>query len=137
MIIIAPLSSPSQLPSITSYLLRRTASVAMAARLFAQSSLRLARAHKVPATAATFNLRNLATAVSRQPITQTTTLSNGLTVATESNPSAQTATVGVWIDAGSRAETDRTNGTAHFLEHMAFKGKYVASRNSPIAPVST
>lgn len=96
----------------------------MAARLFAQSSLRLARAQKVPATAATFNLRNLATAVSRQPITQTTTLSNGLTVATESNPSAQTATVGVWIDAGSRAETDRTNGTAHFLEHMAFKGMY-------------
>jgi processing peptidase subunit beta len=28
----------------------------------------------------------------------------------------------VWIDAGSRAETDKTNGTAHFLEHMAFKG---------------
>jgi processing peptidase subunit beta len=35
---------------------------------------------------------------------------------------AQTATVGVWIDAGSRAETDTNNGTAHFLEHMAFKG---------------
>lgn len=30
--------------------------------------------------------------------------------------------MGVWIDAGSRAETDSTNGTAHFLEHMAFKG---------------
>ena len=56
------------------------------------------------------------------PITQTTTLSNGLTVATESHPHAQTATIGVWIDAGSRAETDKTNGTAHFLEHMAFKG---------------
>ncbi|GAC94181.1 hypothetical protein PHSY_001752 [Pseudozyma hubeiensis SY62] len=107
--------------------------VIMAARLFAQSSLRLARANKVPATAATFTLRNLATAVSRQPITQTTTLSNGLTVATESNPSAQTATVGVWIDAGSRAETDRTNGTAHFLEHMAFKGTYIASTQQHIA----
>lgn len=33
----------------------------------------------------------------------------------------QTATVGVFIDAGSRAETDKTNGTAHFLEHLAFK----------------
>ncbi len=43
-------------------------------------------------------------------------------MATEAHPSAQTATVGVWIDAGSRAETDATNGTAHFLEHMAFKG---------------
>lgn len=56
------------------------------------------------------------------PLTEISTLSNGLTVATEAQPHAQTATVGVWIDAGSRAETDKTNGTAHFLEHMAFKG---------------
>lgn len=42
-------------------------------------------------------------------------------VATEYSPWAQTSTVGVWIDAGSRAETDETNGTAHFLEHLAFK----------------
>ncbi|PHH66987.1 hypothetical protein CDD81_4382 [Ophiocordyceps australis] len=54
--------------------------------------------------------------------TQTTTLKNGLTVATEHSPWAQTSTVGMWIDAGSRAETDETNGTAHFLEHLAFKG---------------
>lgn len=56
------------------------------------------------------------------PLTEISTLSNGLTVATEAQSHAQTATIGVWIDAGSRAETDRTNGTAHFLEHMAFKG---------------
>ncbi|XP_028122911.1 mitochondrial-processing peptidase subunit beta-like [Camellia sinensis] len=43
-------------------------------------------------------------------------------VATESNLSAKTATIGVWIDARSRFETDQTNGTAHFLEHMIFKG---------------
>ena len=43
-------------------------------------------------------------------------------VASETVPFASTATVGVWIDAGSRYETDATNGTAHFLEHMAFKG---------------
>ena len=34
-----------------------------------------------------------------------------------------TCTVGVWIDAGSRFETAENNGTAHFLEHMAFKVK--------------
>merc|ERR1719171_688888 len=34
----------------------------------------------------------------------------------------ETATVGVWIDAGSSFETDADNGSAHFLEHMAFKG---------------
>lgn len=28
----------------------------------------------------------------------------------------------MWIDAGSRSETEETNGTAHFLEHLAFKG---------------
>ena len=67
-------------------------------------------------------LRTLATAVPQGPFTQTTTLSNGLTIATEAHPHAQTATVGVWIDAGSRAETESNNGTAHFLEHMAFKG---------------
>jgi processing peptidase subunit beta len=65
--------------------------------------------------------RSLAT-ISSTPVTQITTLPNGMTVATESHPHATTATVGVWIDAGSRSETASTNGTAHFLEHMAFKG---------------
>lgn len=77
--------------------------------------------------------RTLATAVSSSssaPITEISTLSNGLTVATESHPNAQTATVGVWIDAGSRAETDATNGVAHFLEHMAFKGTNKRSQQS-------
>ncbi|XP_057956573.1 probable mitochondrial-processing peptidase subunit beta, mitochondrial [Malania oleifera] len=56
------------------------------------------------------------------PETRTTTLPNGLRIATESTLASRTATVGVWIDAGSRFETDETNGTAHFLEHMIFKG---------------
>ncbi|KAA3456073.1 putative mitochondrial-processing peptidase subunit beta isoform X1 [Gossypium australe] len=56
------------------------------------------------------------------PETKITTLPNGLRVATESTLSSRTATVGVWIDAGSRFETEETNGTAHFLEHMIFKG---------------
>ncbi|XP_041007660.1 probable mitochondrial-processing peptidase subunit beta, mitochondrial isoform X1 [Juglans microcarpa x Juglans regia] len=56
------------------------------------------------------------------PETRVTTLPNGLRVATESNLAVGTATVGVWIDAGSRFETEETNGTAHFLEHMIFKG---------------
>ncbi|KAM7484416.1 hypothetical protein LguiA_000425 [Lonicera macranthoides] len=56
------------------------------------------------------------------PQTQVTTLPNGLRVATESNLASTTATVGVWIDAGSRFESDETSGVAHFLEHMIFKG---------------
>ncbi|TFK24390.1 hypothetical protein FA15DRAFT_641140 [Coprinopsis marcescibilis] len=76
------------------------------------------------------SVRSFATAHNAGPFTEITTLSNGLTVATEANPNAQTATVGVWIDAGSRAETDKTNGTAHFLEHMAFKGTGKRSQHS-------
>ncbi|KAF1851465.1 uncharacterized protein K460DRAFT_373473 [Cucurbitaria berberidis CBS 394.84] len=66
--------------------------------------------------------RGLATPVAYGSKTESTTLNNGFTIATEHSPWAQTSTVGVWIDAGSRAETDKTNGTAHFLEHLAFKG---------------
>ncbi|KAK3672734.1 Mitochondrial-processing peptidase subunit beta [Recurvomyces mirabilis] len=73
--------------------------------------------------------RSLATPVSHGATTESTTLSNGFTIATEHSPYAQTSTVGVWIDAGSRAETDRTNGTAHFLEHLAFKGTQKRSQS--------
>ncbi|KAL3104386.1 hypothetical protein niasHT_030300 [Heterodera trifolii] len=45
----------------------------------------------------------------------------GFRVASE-NLDTPTATVGVWIDAGSRYEDASNNGVAHFLEHMAFKG---------------
>eukprot|EP01088_Endostelium_zonatum_P002515 TRINITY_DN1309_c0_g1_i1.p1 TRINITY_DN1309_c0_g1~~TRINITY_DN1309_c0_g1_i1.p1 ORF type:complete len:521 (+),score=109.14 TRINITY_DN1309_c0_g1_i1:103-1665(+) len=55
------------------------------------------------------------------PETQVTTLPNKFRVATEYR-SGETATIGVYIDAGSVWEDDNTNGVAHFLEHMAFKG---------------
>lgn len=51
-----------------------------------------------------------------------TTLPSGMRVASETVLGSETATVGVWIDAGSRYETAKTNGVAHFLEHLAFKG---------------
>lgn len=60
-------------------------------------------------------------AIVNVPPTRVTNLDNGLRVATEDSGAA-TATVGLWIDAGSRYETDHNNGVAHFLEHMAFKG---------------
>lgn len=53
---------------------------------------------------------------------QTTVLPNGLTVASETMPGTKTATVGMWINAGSRADNPVSSGTAHFLEHLAFKG---------------
>lgn len=72
-------------------------------------------------------VRCLATAVGYKqalvnvPPTRLTVLDNGLRVATEDSGAA-TATVGLWIDAGSRYENSKNNGVAHFLEHMAFKG---------------
>jgi mitochondrial-processing peptidase subunit beta len=60
-------------------------------------------------------------ALSNVPETRITTLKNGFRVATEANANNHTATVGMWIDAGSRFETAEDNGVAHFLEHMAFK----------------
>ena len=49
-------------------------------------------------------------------------LPNGLTVVTDPMPHIETATVGVWVEAGARHETAATNGISHLLEHMAFKG---------------
>lgn len=67
-------------------------------------------------------IRTLATASSTIPKTQISVLANGLTVASERIPNTSTATVGIFVDAGSRAENAKNNGTAHFLEHLAFKG---------------
>ena len=55
------------------------------------------------------------------PETRVTELDNGIRVVTEDS-GLKTATVGLWIDAGSRYENEKNNGVAHFLEHMAFKG---------------
>ncbi|HKG77472.1 MAG TPA: pitrilysin family protein, partial [Beijerinckiaceae bacterium] len=51
-----------------------------------------------------------------------TRLGNGLTVATETMPHIVTATLGVWVGAGSRHERDDEHGLSHLIEHMAFKG---------------
>lgn len=51
------------------------------------------------------------------------TLANGIRVVTQAYPCGTgMASVGVWVDAGSRFEAPGTNGTAHFLEHLIFKG---------------
>ncbi len=51
-----------------------------------------------------------------------TTLGNGLRVISDSRDGVETTSVGVWVDAGARYETEANNGVAHMLEHMAFKG---------------
>ena len=51
-----------------------------------------------------------------------TVLDNGIRVITESLPHSRVVAVGVWIDVGSRDEHDLNSGSAHFVEHMLFKG---------------
>ena len=53
---------------------------------------------------------------------ETTTLPNGFRIVTEQMAGLQSASVGVWVQAGGRHESAEENGIAHFLEHMAFKG---------------
>ncbi|KXS97307.1 hypothetical protein AC578_10721 [Pseudocercospora eumusae] len=94
-----------------------------------QTGLRAQRAINAVKPRPNITRRSLATPVNNGATTESTTLTNGFTIATEYSPYAQTSTVGVWIDAGSRAETDKTNGTAHFLEHLAFKGTQKRSQS--------
>ena len=49
-------------------------------------------------------------------------LPNGLRVLTERIPHVRSCGVGVWIELGSRHETEEQLGLSHFLEHMLFKG---------------
>jgi predicted Zn-dependent peptidase len=50
------------------------------------------------------------------------TLDNGLRVLTAPMPQVPSTTCFVFLAAGSRYETEDTNGIAHFSEHMFFKG---------------
>lgn len=49
-------------------------------------------------------------------------LDNGFTVALERLPYLHSASIGVWVKAGSAAEQAHEAGLAHFLEHLFFKG---------------
>src|SRR5438128_3957080 len=54
--------------------------------------------------------------------TQQATLGNGLRIVTDRIDTVDTASLGLWVDVGTRHEAPEVNGAAHFLEHMAFKG---------------
>lgn len=61
------------------------------------------------------------------------TLSNGLRIVTAELPHTRSATVSVYVGAGSRYERDPEAGLSHFLEHMLFKG---ASRRPTAQEIS-
>src|SRR6202161_595637 len=49
-------------------------------------------------------------------------LPHGLTVITEQMEHIRSASIGIWLETGSRDETPQSNGISHFIEHMVFKG---------------
>uniref|UniRef100_A0A8C9VGV8 Ubiquinol-cytochrome c reductase core protein 1 n=1 Tax=Scleropages formosus TaxID=113540 RepID=A0A8C9VGV8_SCLFO len=62
-----------------------------------------------------------AQSIQAYPETLLTTLDNGLRIASEET-SHSTCTVGLWVNCGSRYETEKNNGAGFFLEHLIFKG---------------
>ena len=53
---------------------------------------------------------------------QKATLDNGIRVVTEEIPFVKSVSVGIWVEVGSRDETNHEAGLSHFIEHMLFKG---------------
>ena len=53
---------------------------------------------------------------------QRTTLDSGVTIVTERMAEVRSTSVGFWFDVGARDEPSQLAGTAHFLEHLLFKG---------------
>ncbi len=53
---------------------------------------------------------------------KTTVLENGVVIASEYLPAIRSASMGVYLDTGSRDEVPRTSGLSHLFEHMVFKG---------------
>ncbi|WP_367307466.1 M16 family metallopeptidase [Alicyclobacillus acidocaldarius] len=55
-------------------------------------------------------------------MTYRTTLRNGIRVVGEEMSSIRSVSLGIWVETGSRYESQSENGISHFLEHMFFKG---------------
>ncbi len=51
-----------------------------------------------------------------------TVLDNGIRVISEDIPHVHSVSIGIWVANGSRHEDRQTNGVAHFIEHLLFKG---------------
>lgn len=51
-----------------------------------------------------------------------TVLNNGIRIVSEEINHVRSVSIGVWVQSGSCFEDRSTNGTAHFIEHMLFKG---------------
>lgn len=51
-----------------------------------------------------------------------TTFDNGVRLVTQQVPGMHTVSLGIWVSNGTRQEEPESNGVAHFIEHLLFKG---------------
>lgn len=70
----------------------------------------------------------LAAGLSHAGDVTTAKLSNGMPLLVSRDPSSPLVVMQLWVGHGSIDETDREAGLAHFLEHLAFRGRDVAAR---------
>ena len=53
---------------------------------------------------------------------RTSRLGNGVRIVSDAAAELRSVTVGIWVENGSRYESDTEAGISHFLEHLFFKG---------------
>jgi predicted Zn-dependent peptidase len=51
-----------------------------------------------------------------------TVLDNGIRIVSQEMPDHRSASLGIWVENGSRHESPEQNGISHFIEHLLFKG---------------
>jgi len=56
------------------------------------------------------------------PMFAKTVLENGIRMVSHEMPEHRSVSLGIWVESGSRHETDPQNGISHFIEHLLFKG---------------
>ncbi|THW89732.1 hypothetical protein D6D17_08722 [Aureobasidium pullulans] len=76
--------------------------------------------------------------VSKDPadLDQITTLGNGVRVASEAVPGAFSG-IGVYVDAGSRYESDALRGVSHIIDRLAFKSSSRRSADSMLEEIES
>ena len=51
-----------------------------------------------------------------------TVLDNGIRIVSHEMPEHRSVSLGIWVENGSRHESEAENGISHFIEHLLFKG---------------
>jgi predicted Zn-dependent peptidase len=51
-----------------------------------------------------------------------TVLENGIRIVSHEMPDNRSVSLGIWVENGSRHESEAENGISHFIEHLLFKG---------------